>query len=138
MSVENSTPRRWRAARYVFNLVSFGVVTFFLVIEIVGVYQGFVGPHEVFYPTRDVFCCDTPREAVSLISPRPLLLIAVGLEPTRYEANAAQGFYDAASEPKTLWIIEDVIHGGGQGTHPEEFEQRVTTFFDAALLKTSE
>src|SRR5688572_4423520 len=52
-----------RAARYTGKLMLFGLVTFVLLIEIVGAYQGFKAPDEILYPKRDVFCCDTPADA---------------------------------------------------------------------------
>lgn len=52
------------------------------------------------------------RNAVARIAPRPLLLIAAGAESSGFERSTAQGYYEAALEPKTLWIIDDVYHGG--------------------------
>lgn len=77
----------------------------------------------------------TMRDAAAKIAPRPLLLIAAGAELSRYEANVVQGIYAAAGEPKTLWVIDDVLHGGGYGKYPQEFERRVVGFYDDALLK---
>jgi fermentation-respiration switch protein FrsA (DUF1100 family) len=69
------------------------------------------------------------QEGVSLISPRPLLLIGSGSEKDMIEHH-----YDAAKEPKELWIIPDAGHIGGLSAHPGEYENRVVTFFNRALL----
>ena len=76
------------------------------------------------------------REAVQRVSPRPLLLIAVsgGLYPQNFEQYINQRFYEAARDPKTLWLIDGVAHTGGYAADPAEFERRVVSFFDSALL----
>jgi uncharacterized protein len=72
------------------------------------------------------------KELVGRIAPRPVFLI--------YARNGLGGeelnrqFYAAAGEPKTLWEISDAGHTGGLDAHPEEYERRVITFFDDALL----
>ena len=43
-------------------------------------------------------------------------------------------YYRAAHTPKTLWKIPEAGHGGGFEARPHEYEQRVTRFFDRALL----
>jgi hypothetical protein len=43
--------------------------------------------------------------------------------------------FAAAGEPKLLWIVPDLGHGGYIQTWPEEYETRVIDFFDAALLR---
>ena len=42
--------------------------------------------------------------------------------------------YDAASMPKALWKIPEAGHVGGYPARPREYEERVTSFFDRALL----
>lgn len=77
-------------------------------------------------------------EAVKRLSPRPLLLIAAsgGVYPQNFEQYLNQRFFDAASEPKTLWLIDGVSHTGGYSADPAGFETRVVSFFEAALLTT--
>ena len=72
-----------------------------------------------------------PISVISRISPRPLLLIYGELEAekARPQEQLAQ-----AGEPKDLWIIPGCWHGGYLDVVPEEWEQRVMTFFDRALL----
>jgi hypothetical protein len=73
------------------------------------------------------------NELVGRIAPRPVLLIytpqgqgAETLNPT---------FYGAAREPKTLWEIPEASHTGGLDARPKEYERRVVTFFESALLR---
>jgi uncharacterized protein len=46
-------------------------------------------------------------------------------------------YYEAAGGPKEIWAIGDAGHTDGLSVHPEEYERRVTAFFDAALLGAS-
>lgn len=77
------------------------------------------------------------RESISQIAPRPLLLIGGGrgyfLEN---EADRIEWWYrDSAGENATFWRIPDAGHVQGLDTHPEEYIERVTQFFGAALLE---
>jgi fermentation-respiration switch protein FrsA (DUF1100 family) len=49
-------------------------------------------------------------------------------------ADSAQRLYDAAGEPRRLWIEPGVEHMGVQNARPAEYERRVIEFFRAALL----
>jgi len=69
------------------------------------------------------------QEAIARISPRPILLVGGGAEQHMLEHH-----YDAASEPKTLWIIPEAGHIHGLSVRPEEYEERIVRFFDQALL----
>ena len=72
------------------------------------------------------------EDLVPRIAPRDLFLI--------YAENSGGGeelnpdYYRAASEPKSLWKVQDAGHVGGFQTQPEEYEERVIRFFDGALL----
>ncbi len=68
------------------------------------------------------------QEGVSLISPRPLLLIGSGSERDLVEYHS-----DAANEPKELWIIPEAGHIGGLAARPEEYESRIVDFFNRAF-----
>lgn len=72
-------------------------------------------------------------EAVTRLSPRPLLLIAAGREG--YEQWQAQRFYKLAGAPKDYWVVPEASHCGGPSVQPEEYEKRIITFFDQALLE---
>jgi len=72
------------------------------------------------------------REAISQMSPVPMLLIAA-----EGETANCQAYYDAAGEPKTLWKRNEPGHQiDALFDEPEEYEERVIGFFDQALLKT--
>jgi dienelactone hydrolase len=73
--------------------------------------------------------------AVKRISPRPLMLIAAsgGVYPQNFEQYMNQRFFDAASDPKQLWLIDGVGHTGGYGADPARFEERIVSFFNDAL-----
>jgi hypothetical protein len=71
------------------------------------------------------------KQAIPRISPTPIFLIVA-----EGERLPNQAYFDAAGEPKTLWL------GDGAGHHidalfesPKEYEQRVIGFFDQALLQ---
>ncbi len=72
----------------------------------------------------------SPVTDISRISPRPVLLIYGEHEAER---GGAQSLFDAAREPKELWIVPGAGHGGYTGSAPQEYARRVTTFFDKAL-----
>ena len=40
----------------------------------------------------------------------------------------------AAGEPKQLWELPDSTHIRGLFSHPKEYQNKVLTFFDQALL----
>ena len=45
-----------------------------------------------------------------------------------------QGFYAEAGEPKAIWEVPEGPHIGGITARPVEYERRVVSFFDRALL----
>ncbi|RNE99643.1 Alpha/beta hydrolase fold protein [Trypanosoma rangeli] len=64
---------------------------------------------------------------IGKISPRPILLMhgtADELVPYRHSLQ----LYDAAQEPKELYISEGAFHCGLHNTHKEEYEERVINF----------
>lgn len=72
------------------------------------------------------------RDAVAKATPRPVLLIAAG----DVEDEARAGRYIRSGSPASvgLWIVPGADHTGGLGTQPDEWEQRVIAFLDAALV----
>ena len=72
-------------------------------------------------------------ESIVQISPRPLLIIATGPD-SDIEQRIAHYYFDQAREPKTLWKIPEGWHGSGPIVRPEEYAQRITAFFESALL----
>ncbi len=73
-----------------------------------------------------------PVDLISLISPRPVFLIQ-GEEDVVVPADAAQKLYEAAGEPRTLWMVPRAGHIGSVSAKPEEYERRVIAFFDESL-----
>jgi fermentation-respiration switch protein FrsA (DUF1100 family) len=74
-----------------------------------------------------------PVELIGQLSPRPILLI-YGEQEEALPPASGRILYQAAGEPKELWILPNVGHGGYVNAEPEEFEQRIVRFFDSALL----
>lgn len=72
----------------------------------------------------------SPVDDIGAISPRPVLLIY-----GEFEANSgwAQAQFEAAGEPKTLWIVPGGDHGQNYRVAPEEYARRVVTFFEQAF-----
>ncbi len=89
----------------------------------------------VFYLVQPMFTGVTEplsiKSAVAQIAPRPLLLISSG---QGYEERRMTYFYDAAREPKSLWVIPEATHIDGLSKRPEEYEEKIVEFFDGALL----
>jgi uncharacterized protein len=73
------------------------------------------------------------KHLVGRIAPRPVFFIAAPNSPNGEDLN--RGFYKAAGDPKTLWEIPESRHTGGIEARPAEYERRVVSFFDAALLR---
>ena len=72
----------------------------------------------------------SPATDISRISPRPVLLIYGEHEAER---GGAERLFNAAREPKQMWIVPGAGHGGYIGAAPQEYEQRVVTFFDKVI-----
>jgi uncharacterized protein len=49
------------------------------------------------------------------------------------ESTANRAFYAAAHEPKEIWEVPGSGHIGGTEAQPQEYERRVTAFFDREL-----
>jgi uncharacterized membrane protein YdfJ with MMPL/SSD domain/dienelactone hydrolase len=73
------------------------------------------------------------KDLVGRIAPRPLLLIYAEHGETS-EVALSPIFYAAAGEPKTIWKIPGASHTHGIETRPREYERRVVSVFDRALL----
>ncbi len=72
------------------------------------------------------------HEAIARIAPRPLLLITTGLD---YEKRQSEWYYQFAGDPKSLWNIPEAAHTGGPMARPAEYETKIVSFFEQALLK---
>ena len=74
----------------------------------------------------------SPRDAAAQMSPRAVLLIH-GAEDPRMPAQGTRQIFDAASEPKSLWLVDGAGHMEGYGLAPEAYLDRVVEFFQAHL-----
>ena len=74
------------------------------------------------------------KDLVGRIAPRPVFLI-YARDGQGGEQELNPGFYAAARQPKTLWGIAGSAHTGGISVRPQEYERRVVSFFDRALLR---
>ncbi len=73
-----------------------------------------------------------PIDAVCKISPRPVLLIYGALDDYIPPGSADQMF-QAACNPKELWIVPGAGHGGYAQAAPGEYERRLVEFFGRNL-----
>lgn len=78
-----------------------------------------------------------PVDRVEELSPRPIMIIQ-GEADRMIPADSAQRLYEAAGEPKYLWMEAGVKHVGMQSMHPEKYEEKVIGFFNEYLLQKDE
>lgn len=76
----------------------------------------------------------SPVDAIGTLGPRAVLLVHGELDPLIPVENARR-LYEAASEPKELYLIPNADHGGFLQAQPEEYPQRMIGFFDRHLLQ---
>ncbi len=74
----------------------------------------------------------SPLAAIRAVSPRPVLLIQ-GMMDTRTPPDATRRLFDAAREPKDLWILQGAGHLDGFSADPESYGRRLSEFFGRAL-----
>lgn len=78
---------------------------------------------------RDV----NPEKAMARISPRAVFIID-GWQGAAVVMNAPNRLYDAAKQPKQLWVEPGVPHLGMYRFNPPLYEAKTLEFFDAYLL----
>lgn len=76
----------------------------------------------------------SPASVIGQIAPRPILLIYGSRE---ISLAGAREQLAAAGSNAQLWIVEGADHGTYLAVAPQEYETRVVTFFDSALLTES-
>jgi pimeloyl-ACP methyl ester carboxylesterase len=74
-----------------------------------------------------------PIDDVGKIAPRPLLLVH-GDQDALVPAENAQALYQAAGEPKQVYIVRGAGHGGYLDADPSGFERTLVDFFQKYLL----
>lgn len=79
----------------------------------------------------DVASVDATRW-IAALAPRPVLIIH-SITDTVISPDSGQRLFDAAGEPRELWLAAGVDHAAFDKSHPQEFARRVTGFFDRSL-----
>jgi len=74
---------------------------------------------------------DSARDLATL-SPRPVLIIHT-TDDHLFPLHHGQKMYEAAHEPKELWIIENLGHDDPAISREAEYRERVVSFFEAAF-----
>lgn len=74
-----------------------------------------------------------PVDDIGRISPRPVFLIQ-GMGDGMVPLDSAQRLYDAAGEPRQLWVENDVPHLGMYAYYKTQYTKQVIKFFDEYLL----
>ena len=74
-----------------------------------------------------------PIDDIARISPRPVFLIQ-GAGDGMVPPDSAQRLYEAAGEPRQLWMEDDVPHLNMYAFYKERYTKRVLKFFDEYLL----
>ncbi len=76
-----------------------------------------------------------PLRDIGRIAPRPVLLIH-GLKDTIVDPHDAPLLYNAASDPKELWLLPDVDHCGAYFADRIAYTQKIIDFFDLYLKQS--
>ncbi len=93
--------------------------------------------HMAMTPGTALFSSNLPpknlEDLSAGIAPAPVFFI-YAVPGQGGEAELTETFYEAAREPKEIWLVAGAEHTGGIEAQPEEYERRVVGFFDDALL----
>ncbi len=73
-----------------------------------------------------------PIDDIPSIAPRPVFIIH-GTDDDTIPAEQGHRLYEAAGEPKELWMVDGMGHQSAVTLLPDEYEKRVIGFFDKAL-----
>ncbi len=73
------------------------------------------------------------KDLVGRIAPTPVFFI-YGEHGQDGERNLNPTYFKAAGRPKAIWEVPGSGHVGGIDSRPRQYERRVVTFFDHALL----
>jgi dipeptidyl aminopeptidase/acylaminoacyl peptidase len=75
-----------------------------------------------------------PVNLVGAIAPRPVLILG-GTADSEITPELVTRVYDAAGEPKVLWIVPGAHHGGYHETAPAQYARALTDFLTNSLVK---
>jgi dienelactone hydrolase len=93
--------------------------------------------HAIVTPAVALFSNSTPPASLddlaARIAPTPFFLV-YAVPGQGGEAELSERYFDAAREPKEVWLVPGAGHTGGIEARPAEYERRVVGFFDDALL----
>ncbi len=89
-----------------------------------------------FYESHSGFGLDEvrPVDVIGRISPRPVLLID-SVNAAADAMDSPHRLYEAAENPKQLWVEGDAPHLAMYAIHPQEYETRVIEFLDGVFQK---
>jgi fermentation-respiration switch protein FrsA (DUF1100 family) len=76
----------------------------------------------------------SPVDDIARIGPRPVFIIQ-GMADGMVPLDSAQRLYEAAGEPRQLWVEKDVPHLNMYAYYKTRYTKRVIRFFDEYLLK---
>jgi uncharacterized protein len=74
-------------------------------------------------------------DQVDRIAPRALFLVYAPAVKSGLEERFNRAYFRRAGTPKAIWGVPGAGHVGAQDAHPQEYERRITRFFDEALRK---
>ena len=83
-------------------------------------------------PTHD----SLPKDVVGAIAPKSVLVIGGADDPVVPPAMA-RSLFDAAREPKELWIVPGAPHGMYLQAAPVQYPERLVGFFTRTLLQNA-
>jgi hypothetical protein len=92
----------------------------------------------MFFTVRLLTGDDPPKPLLdSMVEAKTteFLLIAGGSQALEVDFNKM--FAETLGERVTLWVAPEAEHTGAFARYPDEYEQRVTAFFEATLLAGS-
>jgi dienelactone hydrolase len=75
-----------------------------------------------------------PINVIADIAPRPVYFLISGLDSV-VSAKSGLALHDAAKEPKQLWVAPNLEHAQFNLRRADDFEKRVSEFFDKYLLQ---
>jgi alpha-beta hydrolase superfamily lysophospholipase len=74
-----------------------------------------------------------PETLIGHISPRPILIVHGEQDNAACTVGDARRLYQAAGEPKSLWIVAGAGHCSAHSVASQAYEARMISFFDQAL-----
>jgi len=88
-----------------------------------------------FSELRKGYCrCDVrPQDLIAKISPRPFLLVH-GSDDKRITQEQALHLFNAAEEPKQMWLVEGANHSEVRDPVLDELIPEIIKFFDESLV----